>query len=348
MSKNRKRSRSKGKSKKFQSKRPKVSAPLEIDEEFAEAEQAKAEAKQRKAEEAEAEKTKAKAEKAKAEEAEVGEAEAEEAKAEERKAEERRVEDRRAEERKAKERRAKERRAKEQRSEDSQSEEGEVADPLPGPPSFWRRNDLSVLLFALVVFVGGTFVTRDLANPKQIDFDNAGLHFERPTGWLPAQQTSSKAAGLAGTASGFGTKDKTPETDEEAVHIVYQSARDSRLRIEVHIGPRPAYRNLRGARAIERLGQYGEFYWEAESGSRSIDRRDWVRSRFRYAFKAGKSGSPQIANAVEYATIQDKRLYVVTLHGESESMQDLDNLISPTLRIGHAAPATNGVEGSRP
>ncbi len=210
----------------------------------------------------------------------------------------------------------------------------------PVPPSFWQRHDLGVLLFALAVFAGGTLVTRRLATPKQIHFEHSGLSLERPAGWLPGQTPTAQSAGLAGTTSGFGVAVPTGAAPSKTqFHIVYRGARDARRRIEVRIGPKPGYGNLRGARAIERMGQYGEYYWEASSSNHPIHRRDWVRTEFRYAFKASKSGSPQIANAVEYATIQDKRLYVVTLHGNLESMNDLDKLISPTLRIGNSEPA---------
>jgi hypothetical protein len=207
----------------------------------------------------------------------------------------------------------------------------------PSPPSFWSRHDFGVLLFAFAVFAGGTLVTRNLATPKRIAFEESGLHFERPAGWLPGQQNSHRSAGLASTTSGFGVEPPRDRNESPGeFHVIYRSARDGRRRIEVRIAPKPGYGNLRGARAIERLGQYGEYYWEANSGDHAIRRRDWVRTEFRYAFKASKSGSPQIANAVEYATIQDKRLYVVTLHGDLDSMNDLDKFISPTLQIDTA------------
>jgi hypothetical protein len=287
----------------------------------------------------------------KAKELREQEQKAEEQRAEEKKAEEQEAlarvqraqelkEQERREEQEEEERRESDRRAKDRRAADRQAREALVEDaelhlPLPEPPSFWQRHDLGVLFFALAVFAGGTLVSRQLATPKQIEFAKSGLQFQRPSGWLPAQSTPAKAAGLANTTSGFGVANASSSA-ETGQHFVYQSPRDSRQRIEVRIGPRPPYRNLRGARAIERLGQYGEFYWEAESSDRSIARRDWVRSEFRYAFKPSKSGSPQIANAVEYATIQDARLYVVTLHGDPNSMTELDKLIAPTLRIDNA------------
>jgi hypothetical protein len=200
-------------------------------------------------------------------------------------------------------------------------------------PSFWQRHDVGVLIFALAIFAGGTQLTRKLATPELIDFDQDGLHFQRPSGWLPGQQPTLKAAGLANTAAGFGVNAAPTKPPAQDFHILYHSARDARQRIEVRIRPRPGYGNLRGVRAVERLGRYGEFYWEKQSRERSIARRDWLRTEFRYAFKPSKSGSPQIANAVEYATLQDKRLYVVTLHGNSRAMNELDRSVSPTLRI---------------
>ncbi len=258
----------------------------------------------------------------------------------------RREDERREDERREADRRGEDRRLADRQAKAALAEEAEADLPLPAPPSLWQRLDLGVLFFALAIFAGGTLVTRQLATPKQIPFSESGLQFQRPAGWLPAQSTTSKVAGLARTTSGFGVAHASTSSDASGTHLVYQSPRDSRQRIQVHIGPRPPYRNLRGARAIERLGDYGEFYWEAESRNHSIARRDWVRTEFRYAFKPSKSGSPQIANAVEYATIQDTHLYVVTLHGDPKSMSDLDTLIAPTLRIGNAGDGTSEAEAA--
>lgn len=290
-----------------------------------------------------------KAQELKAQELRALEQTVEEQRKEAQRAEAQRREDQRAEERRDSDRRAEERRAADRQAKAALSEDAEPILPMPEPPGFWQRHDLGVLFFALAVFAGGTLVSRQLATPKQIQFAKSGLQFQRPSGWLPAQSTPAKAAGLANTTSGFGVAKASPSSADTGQHFVYQAPRDSRQRIEVRIGPRPPYRNLRGARAIERLGQYGEFYWEAESSDRSIARRDWVRSEFRYAFKPSKSGSPQIANAVEYATIQDARLYVVTLHGDPKSMTELDKLIAPTLRIDNAGAGNSPpAEGSAP
>ena len=218
---------------------------------------------------------------------------------------------------------------------------------FPSGPSFWQRHDLGVLLFALAIFAGGTLITRRLARPTLISFDRAGLLFQRPAGWLPGQRPTLKAASLASSAAAVESSPAPKESSEQDLHIVYQSARHAKQRIEVRIAPRPSYGNLRGARAIERLGRYGEFYWEEKTSDRSIARRDWLRTEFRYAFKASKGGSPQIANAVEYATLQDKRLYVVTFHGNSKAMNELDRSIAPTLRIADIADDFSSGEPAR-
>jgi hypothetical protein len=336
--KSKKKSKSKGKSKKAHVN--KVTAPKKVDKKLAEEKKAEEEKKAAEEKKAEEEK-KAAEEKEREDNKREDNKREEEKKAEEEKEAAEREEERRALDRRAASRRAEDRRAADRLDNKSLAEEPEAEPPTFAPPSFWQRHDLGVLFFALAVFVGGILITRQLSTPKQIEFSQSGLLFERPVGWLPAQSATTKSAGLASTASGFGVASAGGSIEEPGQHILYQSPRDARQRIEIQIGPRPPYRNLRGARAIERLGQYGEFYWEAASSSRSIARRDWVRTEFRYAFKPSKSGSPQIANAVEYATIQDTRLYVVTLHGDPKSMTALDKLIAPTLRIANAGEVTS-------
>lgn len=214
------------------------------------------------------------------------------------------------------------------------SDSGNDSKATPGEeiaPSLWDRHDLSVLTIALLLFTAGALLAWKQASPSLIVFDESGLHFERLAGWLPGQHPKTRSAGLASTTLGF--MPKAPLVEQDSFHIIYRSARDARQRIEVRITPRRSYGNLRGIRAVQRLGQYGEFYWEQSSEEHAIQRRDWLRTEFRYAFKASKSGSPVIANAIEYATIQDTRLYVVTLHGSAETMEALDRHVSPTLQI---------------
>lgn len=205
-------------------------------------------------------------------------------------------------------------------------------------PSLWQRHDLGVLIFAFAIFAGGVLLHRSLTAPKLIEFRHEGLAFDRPGGWLPGVRPAATQAALASKSTGFGARDPKESPAEKDFHIVYSAPRDARQRIEVRVSERPAYSNLGGVLAVRRLGRYGEFYWVRSSRNQSIGRRDWVRSEYRYAFKASKNSSPQIAEAVEYATLNDGRLYVVTLHGSPENMKELDNLVAKTLRVEAQAP----------
>lgn len=196
-------------------------------------------------------------------------------------------------------------------------------------PSFWRRHDLVVLGFALALLVIGALTIRTMTTPKLIRFSSEGLSFQRPTGWLPGREVKPTQGSLAQRGAGF----QAATAPSKENHRVYSSPHDPRRRIEVRIAPRPAYTNLRGSLSISRLNKYGEFYWVSESSDESINQRDWVRTQYRYAFKATKEGSPQIAKAVEYATLNDKRLYVVTVHGDVNEMGTLESSIAKSLRL---------------
>ncbi len=205
---------------------------------------------------------------------------------------------------------------------------------MPSKPSFSQRHDLGVLFVALALLAGGVLVHRFLATPPMVPFEKHGLQFERPGGWLPAQLPPVAASPLVQKAAGFGVAPAAPQsTPSDRIHSIYTSPQDARRRIEVRIEERPAYNNLRGALAVQRLGEYGEFYWARHSGKTVLAGRDWLRTEFRYAYKASKGGSPQIAEAVEYAIVNSGRLYVVTLHDSPKTLPSLDALVSRTLRV---------------
>tara|TARA_R110002096_G_scaffold143328_3_gene299230 strand:+ start:93226 stop:93891 length:666 start_codon:yes stop_codon:yes gene_type:complete len=200
-------------------------------------------------------------------------------------------------------------------------------------PSLSQRHDLGVLIVALAMLAGGALVHRYRAAPSVVPYAKEGLVFERPGGWLPAQIPAVSVSPLVQHQAGFGVATTIPTRAPNTVHTIYVSPLDARRRIEVRIEDRPAYSNLRGALAVARLGQYGEFYWARHSGNATIANRDWLRTEFRYAFKANKGSSPQIAEAVEYAIVNAGRLFVVTLHDEPDSPSKLEPLVAKTLRI---------------
>ncbi len=210
-------------------------------------------------------------------------------------------------------------------------------------PNLLQRHDLGVLIVAAAILVGGALLHRSLVAPKFVSFASEGLRFERPGGWLSTQAKKPQVSPLVQGTAEFGADDgtSTQPHDSPGLHNIFVSPVAPRQRIEVRIVERPTYSNLRGALAVQRLGQYGEFYWARSSGNAAIARRDWLRTEYRYAFKPSKSGSPQIAEAVEYAIVNDGRLYIVTLHDSPENLQVLDALIAGSLRI--AATQNNSV-----
>ncbi|MCP4445137.1 MAG: hypothetical protein GY811_07315 [Myxococcales bacterium] len=201
--------------------------------------------------------------------------------------------------------------------------------------SLVQRHDLGVLVIALAILAGGALVHRSLACPDHVSYAKQGLQFQRPGGWLTLPESNSYVTPLALGTAGFGVGTSAPPAPNEPgdVHTRFASPKDARRRIEVRIEGRPSYSNLRGALAVQRLGQYGEFYWARSSGNSAIAGKDWLRTEFRYAFKPNKRGSPQIAEAIEYAIVNDERLFVVTLHDRPETLNDLDAIVADSLRV---------------
>lgn len=219
-------------------------------------------------------------------------------------------------------------------SSDDETQAGKLAEATHAPkaPSFWQQHDLSVIAIGLALLLVGIAWHRSLTRPARVTFSHDALRFERPAGWLPGVRPSTFPAALAETGAGFGAA--PPVADARDFHLVYSSPRDGRLRLEVRIAPPPSYKNLSGALSIARLGRYGEFYWVRSSKMHSIAKRDWLRTAYRYAHKPNASGSPQIAEAIEYAIMDREHLYIIVAHGgELEDIDELDQLLRKSLRL---------------
>jgi len=196
-------------------------------------------------------------------------------------------------------------------------------------------------LIALAILAGGSLLDRSLRKPRLVSYAREGISFKRPGGWLPALEPDAKVSPLAQRTAGFGVVPTSEVAATNNVHTIFAAPQDARLRVEVRIEDRPAYPNLPGALSVQRLGHYGEYYWSRSSGNASIASRDWLRTEFRYAWKPSKSGSPQIAEAVEYAIVNEERLFIVTLHASPEGLPSLDALIAQSLRISSPQNSSN-------
>lgn len=190
------------------------------------------------------------------------------------------------------------------------------------------------MVFALAVLAGGVILHRSITNPSLMSFHHDRLQFERPKGWLPGTVLTSKPAALTGMISKGGFGAPQPVAEATSWTRSYTSARNPSHRINVRIAPRPTYPNLQGVLDVKRLGRYGEYYWAQHSEDVTIaDGQTWLRTEFRYAYKSSKTSAPKIAVAVEYAILNGATLFIVTLHGSPENVSELDQLVSPTLRI---------------
>jgi hypothetical protein len=222
-------------------------------------------------------------------------------------------------------------------TEDEELSQAEAATPASGP-TVWQRYDLGVIIFALAIFAGGVLAHRSLTRPPLITFERGRLVFERPAGWLPGVRPAEEQVALAdtgaGVGAGFGHSPAPPSSEPpDDFHLIYTSPWNARLRVEVRVSKPPAYKNLSGALAVARMARYGEYYWVRASKMHSISKRDWLRTEFRYAFKADKAGTPEIADAIEYAIVDDEHLYQVVVHGDPGDMGPVDRLLRETLRV---------------
>ena len=115
-----------------------------------------------------------------------------------------------------------------------------------------------------------------------------------------------------------------------------QSAEFPLARLEVMIVPQPALRSVSTWLAFERRTRYGQFYWTAQSDTITVGAREWFRTVFEYATSPAPNDAPQVATGIEYAAVNDGRLYVVTVHGTEQQADLLEGQIHPTLSVGSA------------
>lgn len=207
----------------------------------------------------------------------------------------------------------------------------EPIDPKLVRPGVFARHDLAVVLGALVVLGAGSVAYRSLTAVEVEPLATLGLSLDRPAALLPPVDigTPGQTAAKAG--------DGTPLP----YHVEYQSPTSPLLRLEIQIEERPTYNNLHAARALDRVSRYGEMYWAEPTETVKIAGRNWLRTRFRYGYKADEFGSPQIASGVELSTLNGGLLYAVTAHGTPGESDELAELFAPTLDVDANHPAAS-------
>src|SRR6185369_8635605 len=117
-------------------------------------------------------------------------------------------------------------------------------------------------------------------------------------------------------------------------HVSYTSTLDPNVRMEVRIEPRPTeWNNLLAVLDLDRRTRWGEQYAAPPGVVRTIGGHDWLVTHFRHGFTPVPGDEPRIGHAIELATVDPERLYVVTLYGGPRRVARLAATIEPTLRV---------------
>jgi S1-C subfamily serine protease len=192
----------------------------------------------------------------------------------------------------------------------------------------YRRQDGIVVALALaIVFVGG-LVHRELVTPEQVAFREHGLSFQRSTAWLAPEETPLPPPRLVP-----GTLPARPHPGELPYHVVFTSALDAEARLEIRIEPRPPWSNLLTGLELDRRARFGELYAARPGQVRSIGDHEWLRTEYHYAYAPVAGDEPRIGHAVEYATVDPERLYVVTFHGTAGEIARMEDVTVASLHV---------------
>jgi S1-C subfamily serine protease len=191
----------------------------------------------------------------------------------------------------------------------------------------YRRHDIAVLVIALVLMVVAGRVHRGLVTPPTGLFEMRGLAFEHSRTWLGPEPLAPPPPRIVHDPTG-----QLPRAD-----AVYNVALTTTLggdsRIEVLIDKRPAWSNIVTGLELDRRTRWGELYTLDDSSIESIAEHDWLRTAYRYAHAGQKGDVPRIDRAIEYATLDREQLYVVTLFGTAAELEELEEVVAPTLRV---------------
>ena len=192
----------------------------------------------------------------------------------------------------------------------------------------YQKLDGLVIVFALALVIAAGYLHRRLVTPPTVTFAEHGLSFARSTSWLAPEPVPTIAPRL------LRDPDPHPRSnaDELPYRVSFTSAVDSDAHFEVLIDAQPAWSNIVTGLELDRRTRWGELYSVDDSAERDIAGHDWLRTAYRYAHIDDKGDQPRIGRAVEYATVDRERLYVVTFFGTPDQLAAMERVIAPSLR----------------
>ncbi|HMG56490.1 MAG TPA: trypsin-like peptidase domain-containing protein, partial [Kofleriaceae bacterium] len=195
----------------------------------------------------------------------------------------------------------------------------------------YHRHDIFVLVIAFVIIVIAGRFHDDLVTPPAVPFEpgaDHGLVFDHPRGWLMSRGEPLPAPRIVHDPAPAPAK---PSSGPYRVELT--STSDPMARIEVLIDRKPAWSNIVTGLDLDRRTRWGELYSLDDSSVRSIEDHQWLRTAYRFAHVLDKGDAPRIDRALEYATIDREQIYVITLFGSPVEIEQLEELVAPTLRV---------------
>ena len=186
---------------------------------------------------------------------------------------------------------------------------------IPVVPSWASVHDLGVVAVVLLVLMAGGIVHHTLTRPRADARKLGALVYRVPSGWL-------ETPGVAGAG---------------ATRLEYQAFDDPRLRLEVEERPQPAFPGPIGPVLELEFGRRpGVIAKRLERAPRYRRGREWVRSRYAYAYTPVPGDAPALAGAIELAIVDGGRLHVVTIHGPDDHLAALEAELLDAVDLGEA------------
>lgn len=194
---------------------------------------------------------------------------------------------------------------------------------LRGQEPNGSSNGFSNRMFALTFFLMTLCLIsyRILASPQTTSFKVKGLSFDHPTHWLNQKPDASN------------TEEPRPfAMTQKPNHFEIVSPSDVASRIEVRIADKYEGAMLKSSLHMQRASRYGDHQWIVHESHFDHGGRDWHRTHFTYPYHFGLGTPAEILHGIEYAIVDGKHLYVVTVHAREDQTKSIDSIVSRSLQ----------------